>query len=224
MAVRIALASGHHNSSGGDAYERSQTGELCAAVAKFCRAMGMDVRVVQPDDGRGYVPGGLDSVGQTVVAWSANGWTPDIFLETHTEGGGGTGVFAIYPDWGPDVDEEVRDTLGPLCASEIHEATGLAMGAGGDGVMSEKQTGVGGQGSRLGIFRTTAVLSDVTVRLIIEYGAHDKQPDLAISQRPGFYDKCGLATATAFADFLGVEEPTDSPFISGWAAMWKALA
>jgi hypothetical protein len=202
MAPKIALASGHHNSSGGDAFEREQTGPLCAAVAQHCRALGMDVRCVQPDDGMGYIAGSLDVVGNTVTAWARSGWVPDVFLECHTEGGGGRGAFAIYPDWAPDVDEAVRDTLGPLAAGLVAQATGLGMGAGGDGVMSERQTGVGGQGSRLGIFRTTATLQS-TRRLIIEYGAHDKQPDLGIATIPGFADKCGQATAEAFADYLG---------------------
>lgn len=202
MAPRIALASGHHNASGGDAFERQQTGPLCSAVARHCRALGMEVRCVQPDDGMGYITGSLDAVGNTVVKWADEGWEADIFLECHTEGGGGRGAFAIYPDWAPDVDEAVRDTLGPLAARAVATATGLALGAGGDGVMSERQTGVGGQGFRLGIFRTTAPLQS-TRRLIIEYGAHDKQPDLGIATSPGFADKCGQATAEAFADYLG---------------------
>jgi hypothetical protein len=129
---------------------------------------------------------------------------PDIFLETHTEGGGGTGVFAIYPDAAGDVDIDVRDTLGPLVANRVAAATGLKLGAGGDGVMSERQTGVGSKGDRLGIFNKTAPIRATTTRLIIEYGAHDKEPDLSIVKRPGFYDAAGKATAAAFAAYLGL--------------------
>jgi hypothetical protein len=210
-APKIALASGHHNTSGGDAFEKQQTGPLCAAVAAHCRALGMDVRVVQPDDGLGNVSGSLDLVGNTVVKWADAGWEADIFLECHTEGGGGVGVFAIYPDAPGDVDTDVRDRLGPDAARRIGAATGLALGAGGDGVMSETQTGVGGQGSRLGIFRTTAPLAAGTTRLIIEYGAHDKEPDLSIAKSPGFADKCGQATAGAFAAFLGWQAASPAP-------------
>ena len=210
MAPRIALAAGHKNSSGGDAFEKEQTGPLCAAVAKHCRALGMDVRVVQPDDGMGTIAGSLDVVGNTVVGWDKAGWTPDIFLECHTEGGGGVGAFAIYPDWQGDVDADVRDTLGPDVARRIAAATGLGLGAGGDGVMSERQTGVGASGSRLGIFRTTAPLAASTTRLIIEYGAHDRQPDQGIAESPGFYDRCGQATAEAFAEFLAWSVPDSS--------------
>lgn len=210
-APKIALASGHHNTSGGDAFEKQQTGPLCKAVAEHCRALGMDVRVVQPDDGMGVVSGSLDLVGNTVVKWADAGWEADIFLECHTEGGGGVGVFAIYPDAPGDVDADVRDRLGPDAARRIGAATGLVLGAGGDGVMSEQQTGVGGQGFRLGIFRTTAPLAASTTRLIIEYGAHDKEPDLSIAKSPGFAEKCGQATAGAFAAFLGWQAASPAP-------------
>ena len=219
MAPRIALAAGHKNSSGGDAFEQSQTGPLCAAVAQHCRALGMDVRVVQPDDGRGMFPGGLDAVGRRVVEWAEAGWVPDVFLEVHTEGGGSTGAFAIWPDWGDDVDIDVRDELGPLVANAVALGTGLRVR--GDGTMSEKQTGVGAQGSRLGIFRTTEPIKGTTTRLIVEYGAHDKEPDLSIAKGPGFAEACGEATAAALAEYLDwtVTPPAptvESPFIRMW--------
>lgn len=201
---KIAIASGHHNTDGGDQFEYQQTGELTRAVARHCRALGMDVRVVTPADGLGMFAGGIWDVAAAVVKLATGGWVPDIFLETHTEGGGGTGVFAIYPDAAGDVDTDVKDTLGPLVANRIAAATGLKLGAGGDGVMSERQTGVGAGGSRLGIFNKTAPIRASTTRLIIEYGAHDKEPDLSIVKRPGFYDAAGKATAQAFAAFLGV--------------------
>lgn len=207
MAPRIAIASGHHNSSGGDEFEKSQTGPLCAAVAKHCRALGMDVRVVQPDDGMGTIAGSLDVVGNTVVKWANEGWRPDIFLECHTEGGGGTGVFAIYPDSPGDVDTDVQEDLGPMVSKAIALATGLKLGAGGDGIMSEKQTGVGASGSRLGIFRTTVPIKEMSSRLIIEYGAHDKEPDLSIAKGANFAERAGRATAGAFAEFLGWTPP-----------------
>lgn len=233
-APRIALASGHHNASGGDTYERQQTGQICAAVARECRVLGMDVRVVQPDDGLGYIGGTLDAVGRAVVAWSVGGWVPDIFLETHTEGGGGTGCFAIFPDdptksatdTSRDYDPVVQHKLGPMCAAAVAHATGLGIRRStGTGVMSERATGVGGQGDRLGIFRTTAPLLLTTRRLIIEYGAHDKQPDLSISQQPLFYEQCGKATAGAFAAFLDYAPgPTSgSIFIEAFRHKWAEL-
>lgn len=209
--IKLALASGHHNSSGGDPLEYQQTGELCEAIARHAAPLGFDVRVVQPDGpdadsdpGDGTIAGSLDVVGNTVVAWANQGWRADCFIETHTEGGGGSGGFAIYPDWDSDVDTEVRDVLGPLLARAVSAATGLGLGAGGDGVMSETQTGVGGQGFRLGIFRTTEPIKAFCTRLIFEFGAHDKEPDKTIQARPAFYDQCGRAVAQALAEHYGL--------------------
>lgn len=230
-APKIAIASGHHNTDGGDPFEAQQTGELTRAVARHCRALGMDVRVVTPADGLGLFAGGIWDVARAVVALVTGGWVPDIFIETHTEGGGGKGVFAIYPDWTGDVDTDVRDKLGPLVARKVAAATGLAVGGRVNGTMSERTTGVGGQGFRLGIFGQTAPIKATTTRLIVEYGAHDKEPDLSIAKRAGFADKCGRATAEAFAEHLGyvplvraATEPTQTakpmPFVDGADVTW----
>ena len=215
----VAIASGHHNSDGGDAYEAQQTGQLTASVAAWCRKLGMSVIVMTPSangvEGAGMFAGGIWDVARAVTALTT---PPRIFIETHTEGGGGTGVFAIYPDAPPDTDTDVRDRLGSAVAKRIAAATGLALGGPQrNGVMSEKQTGVGGQGFRLGIFNKTEPIKTATTRLIIEYGAHDKQPDLDIAKSAEFYAKCGQATAEAFAAYLGIandftpQQPTPKP-------------
>ncbi len=202
VAPLIAISAGHRNKQRGDAFEMEQTGPLARAVGDACAALGMRVVHLTPDDGLGMSPLSLDAVAAQVTRLSPR---PDIYLETHTEGGGGTGVFAIYPDAPGDVDTDVRDRLGPLVARAVAAATGLGLRRGG--VISERETGVGADGSRLGVFRATApVKADVT-RLIIEYGAHDKEPDLTIASRPGFAERCGQATAAAFAAFLGWRAP-----------------
>lgn len=135
------------------------------------------------------------------------GWSPDLLLETHTEGAGpaARGVFAIYPDWGDDVDADVRDRLGPRVARAIAAATGLPVR--GAGVLSERETGVGLTGYRLGLFGQTAAIRATCTRLIIEYGSHDVTADLAIIDTPGFYTQAGRATAQAFAEFLWLPPP-----------------
>lgn len=204
MTTRIALAAGHHNRDGGNALEYAQTGKLCYAVAVACRALGMEVRSFTPGDGLGTRADGIWDLAREVVAAARDGWRPDIFLEAHTEGAGPTarGVFAIYPDWGDDVDVDVRDRLGPAAARAIAAATGLPVR--GDGVLSERATGVGLTGYRLGIFGQTVPIKATCTRLIIEYGSHDSAADLALINAPGFYNKAGRATAQAFAEFLGV--------------------
>lgn len=163
----------------------------------------MDVRVLTPGDGAGMFAGGIWDVARAAVALVQGGWVADIMLETHTEGGGGRGVFAIYPDAAGDLDTDVRDRLGPLVARKVAATTGLAIGGLRNGTMGERETGVGRQNFRLGIFGQTEPIKATTTRLIIEYGAHDKEPDLSIAKGAGFADKCGRATAEAFAEFLG---------------------
>lgn len=203
MTARIALAAGHHNRDGGNALEYAQTGKLCQAVAAACRDLGLDVRVFTPGDGLGTRPDGIWDLAREIVATARAGWPPDIFLETHTEGAGSAarGVFAIYPDWGDDVDVDVRDRLGPLVTRRIAAATGLPVR--GDGTMSERDTAVGRSGFRLGVFGQTAAIKATATRLIIEYGSHDSPADLAPIDAPGFYARAGRATAAAFASFLG---------------------
>lgn len=200
VAPIIAISAGHHNTDGGDAFEVQQTGPLAKAVGDACKALGMGVVYLTGNEGMAMEPIGLQGVARKLNGINPR---PAIYLETHTEGGGGTGVFAIYPDAPGDVDTDVRDTLGPAVARKIAAATGLGIGGYGKGVISEKQTGVGGQGFRLGIFAATAPSAADVTRLIIEYGAHDKEPDLTIVKQPGFYAKAGKATAQAFAEFLG---------------------
>lgn len=200
MAPIVAISAGHHNTDGGDAFEVRQTGPLAKAVGDACKALGMGVVYLTGNEGMAMEPVGLQAVARKLNGINPR---PAIYLETHTEGGGGTGVFAIYPDAPGDVDTDVRDNLGPAVARKVAAATGLGIGGYGKGVISEKQTGVGGQGFRLGIFGATEPSKADVTRLIIEYGAHDKEPDLTIVQRPGFYAAAGKATAEAFAAFLG---------------------
>lgn len=222
--INVFLSAGHHNDSGGSQREYEQTGELCEAVARHLMADypgAFDVRVAQPDGpdadtepGDGHLAGSLDVVGNTAVAMSRAGWIPRLTLECHTEGGGGTGVFVIFPDDptraetdpNRDYDAAMATVFGPAIAREVAGATGLGVrSVSGAGVMSERRTGVGAGGSRLGYFRTTAPLAATTERCIVEYGAHDKDPDWTIARQPGFADRCGRATAKAIAAYYGVQ-------------------
>lgn len=206
--IRIALSSGHHNDDkGGTSGEYERTGVLTAEIARQMRGVdGFDVRVIQPDDGRGDFPGDLYDAASQVGAWAAEGWQADLFLEVHFEGNGagdaGRGSFAIYPDWGGDVDVDVRDTLGPSMAMQMQALTGIPPR--GNGTMSEKNTGVGSQGHRLGVFRATESFTDIT-RLIYEYGSLTSQADRALINHPDFMQNAARATTLAVAAFYGVD-------------------
>ena len=216
--LRIALSSGHLNHDGGNPLEASITPKLTEAYWRAFRAAGCDVRVVQGDaDGDGapgdaMYQGGLQDVARQVVRWAAEGWIPDLYLETHTEGVGNPnvrGVFAIYPDAEGDVDADVRDRLGPAIANRIAAATGLPVR--GNGTMSEKSTGVGAQGWRLGVFLASTALKGSTTRLIVEHGAHSSPDDLAIIQSPEFPDKAAAAAVAEVLAFYGRQAEAPAP-------------
>lgn len=207
MTLKIALAAGHHNIDGGSQVEQAITGPLCREYAAAFRALGHDVRVITPNDGMGYYAGGLQDVAQQVVNWSKAGWTADLFLETHTQGLGDTsvrGCFSIYPDWGTDLDLVVKNSLGYRIVQAISQATGIPVWQ--NGVMSEKSTGVGISGYRLGIFLRTAAIASKTTRLIVEHGAHTNPLDLAILQNPAMQKRIAGAAVKAIVSYYGDDE------------------
>jgi hypothetical protein len=195
-SFHVAISYGHRNTDGGNAIEREQTPKIGAAVVTACRARGMEVYNVH--DEVGLNPNlGLQGIARKVVEKHNSGWPVDLYLEVHTEGAGpnARGVFAIYPDTGDDVDLDAK-RVGQDAAKRIAQAVGI--GLRGDGTMSERNTGVGAQGHRLGVFLVTAAIKATTTRMIIEYGSHDNQDDLQAIM--GNLPAVGAATAEAFAE------------------------
>jgi N-acetylmuramoyl-L-alanine amidase len=213
MPLKIALSSGHHNDDGGSQVEAAITGPLCHFYAMAFRELGCDVRVITPNDGLGMYQGGLQDVAAKVVEWSKAGWTADLYLETHTQGLGDTsvrGAFAIYPDWNGDVDLTVKNGLGLAMVKALSAASGIPVWS--SGIMSEKATGVGISGYRLGIFLRTAPVAANTTRLIIEHGAHSSPLDLVLLQNPAIQQKIANASAKAAVDYLqGIHGPRTTP-------------
>lgn len=192
----VAISYGHRNTDGGNAIEREQTPKIGAAVVTACRARGIEVYNVH--DEVGLNPNlGLQGIARKVVEKHQSGWPVDLYLEVHTEGAGpnARGVFAIYPDTGDDVDLDAK-RVGQDAARRIAGAVGI--GLRGDGTMSERNTGIGAQGHRLGVFLVTAAIKATTTRMIIEYGSHDNQDDLTAIM--GNLPAVGAATADAFTE------------------------
>lgn len=206
---RIAIASGHHNENGGNPFEYETVGRLCPALLRACRDHGMEAWTPIPDEGRGDFPGGIWDVARAVVAEAGRSGAFDIFIELHTQGvadSGVRGAFGIYPDWDDDVDADARDRLIPLAVRRISQATGIPVWS--NGLMSERRTGVGLSGHRLGILNKSAPIKAATTRLLIEYGAHSNPKDARIQRTDAFYEGAARATAEAFAEFLGLTVTT----------------
>lgn len=208
MKPIIALAAGHHNSSGGGAVgEYERVGPLTREIGKQLRAHGgFDLRMITPNEGMGVYPGGLWEVTAAAVKENA-----DCFIEIHMEGTHPSvrGCFGIYPDWGDDVDGDVRDRLAPDMSNRVSAYTGLPVR--GSGAMSEKETHVGGQGNRLGAFNASSSARATMERTIFEYGALTNVEDKRIIDTPGFYDKAARATVEALASFYGIASPEPQP-------------
>ncbi len=206
---RVVLAAGHHNTSGGNATEVELTGRLTPLIAAACRRQGMDVRVITPDEGRGMFPGDLAAVAAQVRA------DDDLLLDVHTEGNGagdrGRGLFVVYPDRPDrdDVDVDVRDRLGPALARRLAADSGIPLR--GNGLMSERQTGVGIDGYRLRMFADTARFKATQTRLLIEYGAHTSPADLARLRTPGVMAALAEGTAAELAAFFGLGGAIPAP-------------
>lgn len=222
-SIRIAVGVGHANTSGGNQYELRKNREVMAEFLKLAReSTGFDVRCYTPNDGQGTYPGGLDEVVYaTVHKWVQAGWLPDVVFEIHHEGLGNTSVrggFIIHPAasglygrhngvWGAKSDYVDTDVVaaGPGMARIITQALGVPLRY-GTGLMSERDTGVGGQGYRLGYF---GALSDAYFQqnaavFISEAATYTNPTDLWIMNQPDFAGKEARALFEAIA-YLGRE-------------------
>lgn len=197
--LRILLVQGHRNTHRGNPAEMAITPLAARAIRRALRAAGHTADMLQND--QDWFAGSLDAVGREVVRLhDTNPY--DLMLDIHFEGDANNtrGVFAIVPDGdGLETRSPYRDSdsweSNPLdvhyaeaIARGVSQATGLRIRGGfrRPGVMSEKQTGVGGQGYRLAMFGYTAVVRHRMMRLVLELG--NIRGDADIIQVPGFYD------------------------------------
>jgi N-acetylmuramoyl-L-alanine amidase len=200
--VRIAIGTGHANTSGGNAFELSINRLTVNEVLKLARRSdGFDVRCYTPNDGLGYFNGPLDAAAAQVRSWVAAGWKPDICIEVHQEGLGNSSVrggFFIYPDsaglrgrkaTGADyVDKDVKAAAGEMARILVAEYGGVMRYRSAPRGMSERETGVGGKGSRLGLFGAWSdqYFVDNACCLIVEGATYTNPTDLTLMKRPDF--------------------------------------
>jgi hypothetical protein len=214
--VRVLFGAGHrhtlHTDGGPNPYEQALNGKKVRAILDhYDRHGGKDgfafeLRCYTPDRGLGMFPGYLN---QAPVS-GFPGYDPQLMIELHSEGVNDTGVrggFVIYPDWGDDVDEDVQ-AHGHIFSSLLMDKTGIPVRwSSGRGTMSEKRTGVGLQGYRLGVFRDTAGYAARCTRLIFEQGAHSSPHDRAIMDDPAFLARQAECFLAAVSGFFDLSEP-----------------
>src|SRR5215212_378475 len=213
--LHVAVGAGHHNATPGDAFETALNGQVCHAVVNLFRAsLGFEVRCYTPGDGLGLHAGPVDAGPRAVATLWDPTWTVDIFHEIHAQAWPayprGRGAFLIYPDGAGllsdcpnsgEVDERVREH-GLAMARLLAAATGLPVGGpSGRGVMSERETLVGGRGCRLRVFAATATPAMIrrSCRFITEVGAYTNALDKEILCLPEFptWQAVGIVRAHA---------------------------
>lgn len=215
---RIALSAGHRNANrGGHPCELAdlRTGRVVQALAAALRGRGSyDVRVVQPQEGLGMFPGGLQQAAAQVVAWHNAGWKPELYLEIHFEGNGsqddGRGCFVIYPDKGGELDTDARDRLAPAICDGITRRTGVPRR--GDGRMPESKTAVGlERGARLGVFAALSPIRATLTRALVEVAACSAPSDWALIQGPHFIEQAAAGIADGIDSFFGSAPQATAP-------------
>lgn len=224
--LRVLIVQGHRNTTGGNAAEMATTPRAARAIQHALRAAGHTADMLQNDSD--WFPGSLDAVAREVVR--RHDREPyDLMLDVHFEGDarGTRGVFAIVPD-GDHLrsftphrgsDSLASNTKDVRFAREISWAvahqTGLQLRTSGvvsPGVMSERHTGVGGQGYRLAMFGYTAVVRHHLMRLVLELG--NIRADAHIITAPDFCDRAAAGVVTGIANALkpdGAIAPAQPP-------------
>ncbi len=212
-APRIALSAGHFNHTGGHAHEKQIVGPVTRELFAALQRAGADVRLIQPTGTSGSpqdYPGTLDKIGRRVIGWASEGWIADLFIEIHAEANGagdrGRGAFVIYPDTAADVDADCRDELAPRIVESLTQLTGIP--ARGTGRMSERRTGVGLAGHRLGIFATTASHRQVMTRAIVEVGSYTSPADTARMNALWYPGAAARALCLAILAYFGCSDQT----------------
>lgn len=209
--LRIAIGAGHHNSNGGNEFETGMTGRAVAKVIELAsKSQGFEMRSYTPNNGLGFFPGTLDAAAAQVTQWDKAGWHPDILHELHFEGLDNTsvrGAFVIYPDSAGlvgrnsgNIDLDVQ-----ACAGEMARIIASAYG----GVtrynpprgMSERETGVGEEGWRLGVFGAWAEPSFInnSFVFITEAATYTNPIDYALMNKPTFLDDTAKGVLQAYA-------------------------
>lgn len=219
----VLLVMGHRNTSGGDPNEAQRTPKIVDAAARALRNAGHTVHVLQEEDGDGdpqFTHADLAFVGRQ-CAQLIKQHRIDVMIDAHFQGSPTPtgGCFCIFPDGNnlnppPPIDDsklanQRSVAFAQTLATAVSQETGIRLlplsEPGFLGGMSERQTGVGGQGDRLGMFRLT-VPPPSCVRVIMEHG--DIIADSAIIDSPGFFDRVAKAYVRAVDAFWPVVTPT----------------
>jgi hypothetical protein len=176
---RFILSAGHRNTNRGGAYrEGDWTYPSVVALKREIEKRGGKAWIVSEEDGDRdpsfYLNGGLQQAAAKCVALAKLHGPFDAYISSHYDSS--PGFHAIFPDAPTGgVDVKANNPLDVrLCRAmrDRVKATGTvpmkSWTRDSPGVMSERETGVGSKGYRLGEFYGTLGFRDRTARVIIE--------------------------------------------------------
>jgi hypothetical protein len=184
---RFIISMGHRNTNrGGATNEINWTPGASRALRDAIVARGGQAVILQEQDGLdsdpNWFPGGLQAGARKCVELAGKFGPFRAYLSMHYNGGASPGFHAIFPD-GPagskdtKADNPASVGLARVIRDKVRATKTVAMigwTKDSPGVMSEKETGVGAQGYRLGEFVGTFPLdAKGTARLILEAGSID---------------------------------------------------
>lgn len=188
---RFILSAGHRNTDGGGAIqEYVWTYPMTKMLRDTIVRRGGMAWIVQEQDGDNdpsfSVGRGLQNAARRCVELAASKGPFDAYISCHYEGAPARGFFGIHPDGGSGdykannpVDVELIETFARHVPKTGMPARKL-QGHPTPGVMSERETGVGLQGFRLGEFVGTLGFRETTARVIIEAGSYSVLADRAM--------------------------------------------
>jgi hypothetical protein len=211
IAVPILLVAGHRSTlDGGSPTERALTDDLARAYDAAFKAAGFSPvvwfqRDVDGDSMPDMTVGSLSTVASGCGNWLMSRTEPwSVMLDLHYNGSTSP-VHAIVPDCvglsSGFVGGAPADDIPSVNINDTPLASGIARGIvqrnpgmtlyGSNGVMSERSTGVGGGGDRLGMFGGTAKARKKAIRLVVEHGGTND------ATRTDFYNRCAAAAVAA---------------------------
>ena len=182
---RFILSAGHRNTDGGGASnEINWTYPSVLALKQAIQKRGGKAWIVSEEDGDNdpsFSKGrGLQAAAGLCVSLAAKHGPFDAYISSHYNGGNSPGFHAIFPDARSGSDTKANNPLDvQLCRAirdrvrDTETVKMLSWTGDSPGVMSEKETGVGAQGYRLGEFVGTLGFRDTTARVIIEASSID---------------------------------------------------
>lgn len=196
MSHKFILSMGHRNENrGGANNEINWTPGATRALKEAIIARGGEAWIIQEESGSGseWYPGGLQSAATACVNLAKTKGPFKAYISMHYNGGASPGFHAIFPDSWSAGDQKANNPLDVRLCRRIRDAVKatntvrmLSWTADSPGVMSERETGVGAQGYRLGEFYGTLGFRATTARVILEASSIDVASERAYINDPNW--------------------------------------